>query len=176
MQTYDWRRFARLLRIDRPDCWDREDAHRLPWERGCPYRLETDGVYLPDLPLSEAPPGLWQAEIEALHPGDGGKVLTLPASLPAIIGFLDSSGEYARLPGRLWPRLQRLAAKAAAFSQAWERLNSRAIPFDPKAASKERFIPLKVLLSQGNRIKQPLVIPAVSACKHHRRRPTGVGS
>jgi len=155
MQTYDWRRFARLLRIDRPDCWDREDAHRLPWERGCPYWLETDGVYLHDLPLREAPPGLGEAEIEALHPGDGGKVLTLPATLPAIIGFLDSSGEYARLPGRLWPRLQRLAARAAAFSQAWERLDSRAwerlnargIPFDPKAARKEKFIPLKVLLS-----------------------------
>jgi len=151
MQTYDWRRFARLLRIDRPDCWDQEDAQRLPWERGCPYWLEKDGVYLHDLPLREAPPGLGEAEIEALHPGDGGKVLTLPATLPDIIGFLDTSGEYARLPGRLWSRLQRLAAKAAAFSQAWERLNSRlnsrAIPFDPKAARKERFIPLKVLLS-----------------------------
>lgn len=155
MQSYDWKRFARLLRIDRPDCWDREDIDRPLWERVSPYRLESDGVYLPDLALSDAPNGLCLAEIEALHPGPSGKVLALPATLPDIVTFLKSSGEYARLPGRLWPRLQRLTASAAAFSRAWHGIDSHALAFDPKAVRRERFIPLKILFSWLEKLPAP---------------------
>jgi len=115
--------------------------------------LEPDGVYRYALPLTQAPHGLWQAEIAALHPGPGDKVLALPATLPKITAFLEASGEYSRLPGRLWPRLLRLVDRAAAFERAEESVvRPDGIPFNPTAARRERFIPLKLLISWLQRL------------------------
>lgn len=86
--------------------------HRQPWERCCLYQIEPDGIYLAELALKDAPAGLSTGEIAALYPGRGEKVLGLPATLSELVTFLETSGEYARLPGRMWPRLERLAAGA----------------------------------------------------------------
>jgi hypothetical protein len=110
MRNYDWLRIARLLRIYRPDCWDEEDINRPLWERYSPYQIEPDGIYLPELALRDAPAGLTISEIAALYRGRGGKVLGLPATLPELVTFLETSGEYARLPSRMWTRLERLAS------------------------------------------------------------------
>lgn len=118
-KTYDYLRLMRLLRLFRRDCWDEDDwdevnncLSRLPCS---PYQLREDGVYPV---LYDAPKGLTPAERAALHPKNSpasfAPVLALPATLPAIVQFLDASGEYARLPGDMWPRLLKRVERMAA--------------------------------------------------------------
>lgn len=117
-KTYDYLRLMRLLRLFRRDCWDEEDwddvnkcLSRLPRS---PYELREEGVYPV---LHDAPKGLTHAERAALHPISSpapfAPVLALPATLPAIVRFLDESGEYARLPWDMWPRLLKRVERTA---------------------------------------------------------------
>lgn len=111
MKRYDWKRFGKLLRLYRPDLWDAADQQNPAGLRVSPYQLQPDGVFILEPDPKEFPACLTFAEIATLWPPDVNPtepILSLPATLPEIVSFLDQSGEYARLPVGLWQRLEKL--------------------------------------------------------------------
>ena len=110
MKRYDWKRFGKLLRLYRPDFWDAEDQQNPTGPRVSPYQLRPDGVFIVEPDPNEFPLWLNFSEVAALCPPDGDRnkpLLTLPATLPEIICFLEKSGEHCRLPIGMWQRLQK---------------------------------------------------------------------